>query len=299
MVTLFKTDKGLHSYYALCIIDQESIKDVDPAIRHNYKDRLFGINQDGTFELIEGEDSKEIGHVKKTLKPKDLPSFKKIMAEIFCNCQYDYIKEEPIDYDEWKELKKRGEIDMEEIKEEEMKITKQAVQEVQHICYALTDIFTAFGVQDVKFRMSGIELGNFIEWGSRLPNVCLCGSAKYRGIKGNNKTICIAMSSGGYQLLFQDRSPVEVKRFNILQKQIFGSVMFGKMNDILSSLVDFEVKGESLKMSDSVEGLTVEEVEAKGIIVNVDIELGEGVKPEHLWLFFPSTLFELNDRDRY
>jgi hypothetical protein len=298
MVTLFKTHKGSHSWYALCLIDQESIKDVDPKIKHNYQDRLFGVNKDGTIDFIDGEDSKEIGHVKAGLKPKDLPNFKKVMAEIFCRCQYDYIKERPMSYDEWDELRKRGEIDMEE-EAEEMKITKQAVQEVQHICYALTDIFTAFGIQDVKFRMSGIELGNFIEWGSKLPNICLCGSAKYRGIKENNKTICIAMSSGGYQLLFQDKTPTEVKRFNILQKQIFGSVMFGKMNDILSSLVDFDVKGESLKMSDSVEGLTVEDVESKGIIVNVDIEFGESAKPEHLWMFFPSALFELDDRDRY
>jgi len=298
MVTLFTTDKGLHSWYALCLINQESVKDVDPAVRHNYQDRLFGIDQDGTIDFIIEGKTKEIGHVEKTLKPKDLPNFKKVMAEIICNCQYDYIKEKPIDYDDWKELKRRGEIDMEE-EVEEMKITKQAVQEVQHICYALTDIFTAFGIQDVKFRMSGIELGNFIEWGSKLPNICLCGSAKYRGIKENNKTICIAMSSGGYQLLFQDKTPTEVKRFNILQKQIFGSVMLGKMNDILSNLVNFDVKGENIKMSDSVEGLTVEDVEVKGIIVNVDIEFGENAKPEHLWMFFPSALFELDDRDRY
>ena len=298
MVYLFTVKGDRSCWYGLFTINKESLKNVPAEERHNYQDRFIKVHPFGPIEDLTPEDAKTIvNNIDKELKPEDLQNFKRVAAEIFLRSQYDYIKERPMEYDEWLKLKERGEIDMEETREK--KITEQTIQDMQFICYKLSDAFNAYGIPDVKFKMSGIETGSFVEWGSRIPKVCLCGSGKYTHLSkdGKKKTIALAMSVGGYQRLFQEKTPTEVDKLSLLQKSIFCSTMFGKMDEIITKLTCYDLDAVNVRNADSVEGLMIEDVKATGVIVTVEIEFGKDIPIEKFWMFFPGSILEEGEKE--
>ena len=137
MVYLFTVKGDRSCWYSLFTINKESLKNVPAEERHNYQDRFVKIHPFGPIEDLTLKDAETIvNNIDKELKPEDLQNFKRVAAEIFLRSQYDYIKERPMEYEEWLKLKERGEIDMEETREK--KITEQTIQDMQFISYFCT-----------------------------------------------------------------------------------------------------------------------------------------------------------------